>query len=133
MNLSNKLMNVIGLMKDDFEGALSYIDKDVVWINFLPDHVPFGGEYRGHEGLAQYFNEMAETFVIGNYIEEKFEFIEDGNTLVFIGAEEDAKALSTGKVFDLPFVWVVKFNDAGKISYLREHNDTAAIGDAFRA
>jgi ketosteroid isomerase-like protein len=50
-----------------------------------------------------------------------------------VGFEKDAKVPSTGKTFDLHFVWVVKFNAEGKIFYLREHNDTAAIGDAFKA
>jgi ketosteroid isomerase-like protein len=53
--------------------------------------------------------------------------------VVLVGYEKNGKAIPTGKVFDLPFVWVVKFNEDGKISYLREHNDTAAIGDAFKA
>ena len=57
----------------------------------------------------------------------------DSGLLVLVGFEKDGKALPTGKIFDLHFVWVVKFTDDGKICYLREHNDTAAIGDAFRA
>jgi ketosteroid isomerase-like protein len=132
MNLQNKLLEFIGLMKSDFPAALQLVAEDVVWINQLPEHVPFGGEYRGHEGLIQYFGELSGSFEVGEYIDDAFEFIEAGDTLVMVGAEENARVLSTGKVFDLPFVWVVKFNDDGKICYLREHNDTAAIGDAFK-
>ena len=133
MSLQHKLLQFIECMKTDFPASLQMVAEDVVWINYLPEHVPFGGKYRGHEGLIQYFGELSTTFEVGEYIDEEFEFIETGNTLVMVGAEENARVLSTGKVFDLPFVWVVKFNDEGKICYLREHNDTAAIGAAFRS
>jgi len=132
MSLENKLMEYISALKTDFPAALKMVAEDVVWINYLPDNVPFGGEYRGHEGLIEYFQTLTENFEIGQYVDGSFEFIESGNTLVFIGAETGARVLSTGKVFDLPFVWVVKWNDEGKICYAREHNDTAAIGDAFK-
>lgn len=49
-----------------------------------------------------------------------------------VGSEDEGKVISTGKVFDLHFVWVIRFDDEGKICYVREHNDTAAIGDAFK-
>ena len=83
--------------------------------------------------MIAYFGEMAETFEIGDYDWDKFEYIESGNTLVMVGYEKNGRALPTGKVFDLHFVWVVKFNEQGQIFYLREHNDTAAIGDAFKS
>jgi ketosteroid isomerase-like protein len=133
MSLSSKVLEFIDAMKSDFPSALQMVAEDVVWINHLPAHVPFGGEYRGHEGLIQYFGELSASFEVGEYLKDEFEFIEAGNTLVMVGAESDARVLSTDRVFDLPFVWVVKFNDQGKICYLREHNDTAAIGDAFRS
>ena len=99
----------------------------------MPDNVPFGGTYRGKEQVVRYFAQMAETFVIGEYDWDQFEYIESGNTLVMVGYERGGKAVPTGRVFDLHFVWVVKFDDQGRICYLREHNDTAAIGDAFSA
>jgi ketosteroid isomerase-like protein len=131
MKLSSRLLQFIATMKSDFPAALQMVAEDVVWINHLPAHVPFGGEYHGHEGLMRYFGELSEAFEVGEYVDEEFEFIEAGNTLVMVGAESNARVLTTGKVFDLPFVWVVKYNDEGNICYLREHNDTAAIGDAF--
>ena len=133
MSLVNKLQDYINAAKTDFPASLEMFSEEVQWINLLPEHVPFGGEYRGHEGVATYFGEMAETFVIGDYIYDQFEFIETGDTVVLVGFEKDALVPATGKTFDLHFVWVVKFDDAGKICYLREHNDTAAIGDAFKS
>ena len=132
MSLIEKLQNYTATMQADFPASLELLSEDVVWINLLPEHVPFGGEYRGREAVTAYFQLMAETFLIGSYLYDQFEFIESGNTVVVVGFEKDGKAIPTGRVFDLHFVWVVKFNDDGKICYLREHNDTAVIGDAFK-
>ena len=115
----------------DLNSALSLLSEDITWINKLPEHVPFGGEYQGHQGVVRYFAEMAEAFVLGNHDLTEWDFIEAGDTLVIVGCEKQGRALSTGKVFDLEFVWVVRFDESGRICYLREHNDTAAIGSAF--
>ena len=133
MNLVEKIQAYALAVKTDFESSLDMLADDVVWINLLPEHVPFGGTYEGKQAVVGYFMEMAETFEIGDYLWEQFEYIEKDDTLVMIGFEKDGKALPTGKQFDLHFVWVVKFDEQGKIRDLREHNDTAAIGDAFKA
>ncbi len=133
MNLVSKIQHYAATLKADFEASLELLADDIVWINLLPENVPFGGTYTGKEEVVAYFLQMAETFEIGDYEWDEFEYIESGNTLVMVGFEKGGKALPTGKVFDLHFVWVVKFNERGQICYLREHNDTAAIGDAFKA
>jgi ketosteroid isomerase-like protein len=133
MNPAKKLQHYIETMLTDFEASLDLLADDIVWINMLPENVPFGGVYDGKPEVLRYFGQLAETFVIGEYPFDEFEFIESGNTVVLVGYEKNGKAIPTGTVFDLPYVWVVKFNDEGKISYLREHNDTAAIGDAFKS
>ena len=133
MSLVSKLQHYAATMKSDFEASLELLSDDIVWINLLPENVPFGGTYRGKEDVVGYFMQMAPTFEIGEYQWHEFEYYETGNTLVMVGYEKGGKAVPTGKIFDLHFVWVVKFNDAGQICYLREHNDTAAIGDAFKS
>ena len=132
MNLVDKLHQFVATMKSDFEASLALLADDVVWINLLPEHVPFGGHYQGKAEVVRYFTTMADTFEIGEYLWDEFEYVESGDTLVVVGFEKDGRAIPTGKVFDLHFVWVVKFDEAGKLCYLREHNDTAAIGNAFR-
>ena len=132
MSLVDKIQNYLATVKADFPASLELLAEDVVWINLLPEHIPFGGEYRGREGVAEYFQLLSETFEIGEYVYDQFEFIESGNTLVIVGYEKDGRVIPTGKTFDLHFVWVVKFDDEGRICYLREHNDTAAIGEAFK-
>jgi ketosteroid isomerase-like protein len=133
MNLEKKIEHFLTTTKTDFVAALDLLSEDVVWINRLPTHVPFGGEYHGRDGVAQYFQKMLEVFVLGEHKLDEYEFIETEDTLVIVGCEKGGTALPTGKVFDLAFVWVVRFDDQGRIKYLREHNDTAAIGDAFQS
>ena len=132
MSLVDKIQHYLAVVKEDFPASLALLSEDVVWINLLPEHIPFGGEYKRREGVVEYFQLLSEAFEIGEYMYDQFEFIESGNTLVIVGFEKDGKVIPTGKTFDLHFVWVVKFNDEGQICYLREHNDTAAIGDAFK-
>lgn len=131
MSLKEKMAQYFEAVHTDFASSLELLSEDITWINYLPPQVPFGGEYHGHDGVAQYFQQMAETFVLGQHDLEEWDFIETGDTLVIVGCEKGGKALSTGKVFDLAFVWVVRFDEQGRIRYLREHNDTAAIGGAF--
>lgn len=132
MSLISKVQQYVASVQTDFPASLGMLSEDVHWVNLLPANVPFGGEYKGHAGIIEYFEAMGETFELGQYHFDKFEFIETENTVVMSGFEERAKVPATGKIFDLHFVWIVKFNDDGKIQYLREYNDTAAIGDAFK-
>jgi ketosteroid isomerase-like protein len=131
MSLVNNIEKFLTATQTDFVASLQLLSEDVVWINRLPEHVPFGGDYHGRDGVAQYFQKMLEVFVLGEHKLDEYEFIETGDTLIIVGCETGGTALPTGKVFDLEFVWIVRFDDQGRIKYLREHNDTAAIGDAF--
>ena len=133
MSLKNKVLTFLAAVKDDPAAALQLLAKDVHWINRLPQNVPFGGEYHGREGVVRYLTQLGENFVLGDYAVEEFDYIETGDTLVMVGCEAAAEVPATGKTFDLDFVWVVRFNAEGQICYLREHNDTAALGEAFRA
>ena len=132
MSLKEKVLDYLAAVKNDPGASMAMLADDVHWINLLPAHVPFGGEYHGIAGVAAYVGQLAEHFVLGHYQVDEFDYIETGNTLVMVGSESEAQVPATGKTFDLDFVWVVRFNNEGKICYLREHNDTAAIGEAFR-
>ena len=129
--LTSIVLQYLQATKEDFPSSFSYLAEDIEWVSPLPENVPFGGVYKGHAGVAEFFTSMLETFELGSYDIEKFDFIETDNTVVIVGTEEQALVKTTGKVFDMPFVWIVKFNDEGKICYLHEHNDTAAISAAY--
>jgi ketosteroid isomerase-like protein len=48
-----------------------------------------------------------------------------------IGVERDTLVLPTGKRYDMPFVHVIRFNDDGKVTHVREYNDTREMVAAF--
>ncbi len=131
MTMIEKLQAFLVTCKSDFPQALEMLSEDVVWINKLPEHIPFNGKFNGREGVAQYFQLLNESFVLGEHSFAEYDFIEAEDTLVVTGCEKNGQVISTQKVFDLDFVWIVRFNEHGQIKYLREHNDTAAIGAAF--
>ena len=66
MSLKDKVLHSVATMKSDFESSLDILADDVVWINLLPENVPFGGTYRVKEDVVGYFMAMAETYVIGD-------------------------------------------------------------------
>ena len=55
----------------------------------------------------------------------------DGRRCAAVGVEKNGKALPTGRVTDMEFVWIFRTNEAGQFSYVREYNDTNVMGQAF--
>ena len=78
MSLASKVQSFLATAKSDFPAALQLLSADVCWINRLPDNVPFGGEYHGREGVARYFQLMAETFELGEHDLASYDLIESG-------------------------------------------------------
>lgn len=113
------------------EKVPDYFDEEVLWINHVPEHLPYGGEYRGLDGLAELFAQYLEALGIGKIEFEEY-FVTAENVVIVTGTEIDSRVKSTGKHYTMPFVWVARFNDHGKISYLREHNDTYSMAEAFK-
>ena len=62
-----------------------------------------------------------------------FIFDTETNILAATGVEKNGKALATGRSCDMAFVWEFRFATDGKLTYIREYNDTAAIGATFNA
>ncbi len=121
------------LLLTDFPKCLKMLSDDFVWENFLPSHVPFGGRYEGASGLQKYLEQLSATWVIGELVFLDFIFDSETSILAATGVEKNGKALSTGRTCDMPFVWEFRFSEDGKITYLREYNDTASIGGTFDA
>jgi ketosteroid isomerase-like protein len=114
--------------------ALAFCDlvhPEVVWVNIVPEHVPFGGKYEGIQALVQYLTELTMSIKMGPLEYHEFYAEEDSNTVVVVGEELDSVSLTTGRTYNMPFVWIAKFNDEGRLIYCREHNDTRALSAAF--
>ena len=107
------------------------LSPDVVWENYLPAHVPFGGKYEGIQELVKYLTQLSESIVMGplEYLEYYAET--DTNTLIVVGKENESTSKTTGRTYNMPFVWIAKFSEEGRLIYCREHNDTREMSAAF--
>lgn len=121
------------LLLSDFPESTKMLADGFVWENLLPSHVPFGGRYEGVSGLEKYMGQLAESWVIGELVFHDFVFDPETRILAATGVEKNGKAISTGRACDMAFVWEFRFDADGKLTYLREYNDTAAIGGTFDA
>lgn len=130
-NVETNTRELYRLLTADFMDVVeNWITDDFVWINHLPEHIPFGGIYKGPEGLMQYGRSLAKA------IELKPLHVDDilvkGNNAVIIGVERGTRVKATGKLYDMDWVHVVKYENNGKISYLREYNQYEEMAAAFR-
>lgn len=114
----------------DFQGAVdNLIDKEIEWVNPLPESIPFGGIYKGADGLLDYFQKLSAAIEMAPL--HFTEIVGVGNVVSAIGVEENTLVLSTGKRYTMPCVHVVRFNDAGKVNHVREYNDIYEMLKAF--
>jgi ketosteroid isomerase-like protein len=119
------------LLLSDFEAACKYLADDFVWENPLPDSIPFGGLYSGIEGLLRYLTEINAAIEMSPL--HFSDLIANGGVVAAIGVEENTLVKQTGKRYTMPFVHVLRFNEAGKITHVREYNDTREMVAAFQA
>jgi ketosteroid isomerase-like protein len=121
----------MGLLLTDFPECVKMMTDDFAWENFLPSHVPFGGRYEGAAGLQEYVAQLSESWVIGELVFHDFVFDPETRILAAPGVEQNGSSVATRRTCDMPFVWEFRFSTDGKLRYVREYNDTAAIGATF--
>ena len=107
--------------------AENYVN-DVVWDNFLPANVPFGGSWRGRDAVVDYLNGMMSVIAIKSFDIDKV--LIAGNAAVIFGREE-SDVVNTGRSYQMDWVHELEFDPAGRIIRAREYNDTAAMQAAF--
>ena len=131
-NLIEKFNAAIDALLHAPEKVADCFAEDVLWINYVPSQLPYGGEYRGLNELAQLFAQYVAALDIGKLEFHEY-FVTTDNVLIATGTECESRVKSTGKQYTMPFVWVIRFNEHGKIAYVREHNDTYPMAEAFKA
>lgn len=127
----DKLLGFVHLLVTDMDAAGELMANGFVWENHLPPHVPFGGRYEGLQGMKDYLGRMLENWVIGDIVFDEVIVDPDERRFVTIGYEKGGQAITTGKHCDMSTVWVAKLDENGKFTYVREYNDTNAMGEAF--
>ena len=119
------------LLGSDFKLVCEeYLADDFVWENPLPDSIPFGGSYSGAEGLRRYFTELNAAIEMSPL--HFSDLVANDGVVAAIGVEENTLVIPTGKRYTMPFVHVVRFNANGKVTHVREYNDTREMIAAFQ-
>ena len=89
---------------------------------YQSDRLPWGGAYRGHAGLHQFFSRLTSTINTRLVDEQLFEA---GDRVVSIALTQGA-VLATGRQFELPAVHVYTVRD-GMICRYEAYVDTPAM------
>ena len=111
----------------DFGLLAPYFAPDVVLHQAA--ELPYGGVWRGHDGLGEFFLAMAASWAAFDIVDQRF-LATDGTAVVLTDVR--ARARSTGIELAFPILQTIEF-DAGRISEIRPfYWDTAAVARACR-
>jgi len=91
------------------------------------DALPYGGIWRGHDGMERFFVEMSRTWEVFEMTEQ--EFLADTSPLVVL-THVRARARNTGRELRFPILQTIRVAD-GRITEVRPFDwDTAAVAHA---
>ena len=111
------IQSLLGLLSDDAEWRLPEIEN-----------VPFAGQRRGREEVAQFFATLADAQETRQF--EPQEFIAQGDKVVALG-RYSWHVKSTGRSYGGDWAHVFTVRD-GKIVGFHEYTDTAAAAAAYQ-
>ncbi len=106
---------------------LEQLSPDVVWELPSSAGVPFSGQFKGHSGVLQFFQNVAATNDLSAF--EIDRYIADGDLVVALGHLR-ATAKPTGKTSENKWAHVWSLLN-GKVVHHYEYADTAEIYQAF--
>lgn len=111
--------------KASFEPLAPYFSPDVVL--HQAEGLPYGGTWRGHEGMERFFIAMSQTWESFDMVEQTFLATEDP---VVVLTQVHARARATGRELTFPILQTITVKD-GRITEVRPfYWDTAAIAIA---
>jgi ketosteroid isomerase-like protein len=103
--------------RGDVPAVLAAFHEDITWT--VPETVPFGGTYRGHEGVGTFFGTLSEQF--SDVSVEPQEFIDGGDTIVVVARD---RATGPGGSNDDLAIHLWRMRD-GRAASFTEFQDTA--------
>jgi uncharacterized protein len=111
-----------------FDTLAPYFAPDVVL--HQADALPYGGTWRGHDGMERFFVAMSQTWEVFEMVDQ--EFLSTSATAVVL-THVHARARATGRELDFPILQTVRVAD-GRIAEVHPfYWDTAAIVAACSA
>lgn len=111
----------------DIEGLLQLFSDDIEWVGNEIDYVPFSREFRGRQGVAQFFAEMNDAQEAEQF--EPQEMIAEGDKVAVTG-QAKWRVRATGRSYAYPWAHVFTIRD-GKVARFEQYYDTAATQAAF--
>jgi uncharacterized protein len=113
----------------DVPGILAQLADNVTFFNGAdPAVAPFGGTFRGKEGVTQFFVALGSTLETTYFEPTNFQASGDRVTN---DVRHDGIARSTGKAFSvsIPFVWT--FNEQGQVTNWDGSGDYSSVNAAL--
>jgi len=94
-----------------------------------PPEIPFAGTFKGHAGVAAFFQAIGTNAEIHEF--QPREFVAGDDAVVVLGRERlTARATAATWETDWAMAWTLR---DGKVSLLREYHQTDAIAKAFQS
>jgi uncharacterized protein len=106
---------------DDFAPVSETLDPDIIMIQ--AESLPFGGEWRGHDGFESWMKAFESAWTSATAKDVRF--IEQGDTVVVVATME-ATARKTGERMSAPICHVVRVADGRLAEFRVFYWDTAA-------
>ncbi len=114
--------------RGDIPGLLALLSDNVEWVT-PGSGMPLAGTYRGHEGVANFFQKLAQETDILDF--QPREFVAEGDRVLVVGWER-GKIKATNRTFELDWIMAFTVRD-GKVTQFREYTDTQALAGAYES
>ena len=108
----------------DLDAMLELIDEDAEFLPVTANLTTGGVPYRGHAGIAQYMEDVAQVWPRLRVYPE--EYREEGDAVVVLGR---VVARGGGMILDRPTGWLIKIRD-GRIFWMRVYGTQDEALDA---
>ena len=118
-------MNAGGPGQAPFSILAEFFDPDVVLRQ--ADALPYGGIWRGHYGIEQFFTAMAQTWAEFEMVEQSF--LAETNPLV-VHTDVRGRSRTTGHEIRFPILQIIRIRDRRIWDVRPFYWDTAAIAAA---
>jgi ketosteroid isomerase-like protein len=113
--------------RGDLGALLNTLAEDVVWQHPGPAAIPWAGERRGRDEVAQFFIAVNQHVEVEQFAPRMF--VTSGDEVIVLGHER-MRTRTGGRVYHTD--WVHAFTvRGGRIVDYREYTDTAAIAEAL--
>jgi uncharacterized protein len=110
----------------DFAPLAPLFSRDVVLHQAAG--LPYGGTWRGHDGLERFFLAMSRTWDVFEMVEQRFL---NGTSPIVVLTQVHARSRNTGRELDFPILQTVAV-EGGRIVEVRPFSwDTATIAEAW--